>query len=337
MCEEMQQLEQLREEIIKVGKAAHQRGLIVARGGNLSARVSAGEFLVTAHLAALGFLTAKDLLHVDLEGKIVQGEGKLSTETKLHTAVYQHTEANAVVHLHPPYTNVLAVRGVEITPITFESALFLGSTTPIVPQNTPSVTNLDAVVEALRLSSIIILKEHGTVAVGDDLWDAFFLTELLEEAAMMTFIGKNLGTSPDSEKTLSPAKEEEVVRHPVFSKEHIERTVALVNQDEEAQRLGKSTHLTVNYAIKLLETDQIYNFHFQEGKIVEVTHDDEDANFLLTGRRQQWIAVFNGLVDPFAATTQKKLRLQKGHIGDLSKWYPPFYRIFKLWRHAPVQ
>ena len=330
-------IKQLQEEIIRVGREAYQRGLIVARGGNLSARLSGEEFLMTAHTAALGFLTPDDFVTVDLNGQVVKGDGKPSTETKLHTAIYRDTEAGAVVHLHPPYTNVLAVRGVELKPMTFESSLFLGPTTPTVAQDSPSVTRLDGVIEALNLSNIIILKEHGTVAVGDNLWDAFFLTEILEEAALMSYVDKTLGVStPEKQENKMPAKDEVSVTYAVFSKEHIEKIVTLVNQDEEAQRLGKSTHLTVNYAIKLTDTSQVYNFHFQEGTIVKVSND-EDADFILAGKRKQWIAVFNGLIDPFAATTQKKLKLQKGSLGDLSKWYPPFYRVFALWKYAPVE
>jgi putative sterol carrier protein len=161
------------------------------------------------------------------------------------------------------------------------------------------------VIEALHLSNIIILKEHGTVAIGDDLWDAFFLTELLEETALMTFIERSLGVPPrvEEEKPV-PEKAAAPAAYPVFSKEHIERIVTLVNQDEEARRLGRSTHLTVRYAIKLADTNQVYNFHFQEGEIIKVSND-EDADFIITGKRHQWIAVFNGLIDPFAATTQK--------------------------------
>ena len=330
------QVKQLQEDIIRVGREAYQRGLIVARGGNLSVRLNENEFLMTAHTAALGFLSPDDVVKVDLNGQVVKGKGKPSTETKLHSAIYRDTEAGAVVHLHPPYTNVLAVRGVFLKPMTFESSLFLGPTTPMVSQDSPSVTKLDGVIEALNLSNIIILKEHGTVAVGDNLWDAFFLTEILEEAALMSYLDKTLGLpAPEKEENKLPVKEE-IVTYPVFSQEHIEKIVTLVNQDEEAQRLGKSTHLTVNYAIKLADTNQVYNFHFKEGEIVKVSND-EDADFIISGKRKQWIAVFNGLIDPFAATTQKKLRLQKGSIGDLSKWYPPFYRVFALWKYAPVE
>lgn len=331
-----QTIEQYQQEIMDIGKEAYRKNLVVACGGNLSVRVNAEQFLMTAHTAALGFLKDKDFLLMDLTGKVIRGEGKPSTEVKLHTAIYQHTEAKAVVHLHPPYTNVLAIAGVELKPMTFESSLFLGHTIPMISQDSPSVTQLDGVLEALELSNIIILKEHGTVAIGNDLWEAFFLTEILEETAMMTYLDKTLGEQKTKEEKDVSLNDKAHVTYLAFSKEHIDRVVALVNQDEEAQRLGQSTHLTVNYAIKLVDNNQVYNFHFEEGKIVKVSND-EDADFLLAGRKQQWIAIFNGRIDPFAATTQKKVRLQKGNMGDLSRWYPPFYRIFKLWEQAPVE
>lgn len=330
------QIESYQKDIIKVGREAYQKGLVVAWGGNVSVRLSSEEFLITAHTAALGFLKDKNFLIMDLKGNVVKGEGKPSTETKLHTTIYQDTENRAVVHLHPPYTNVLAANGVKPKPMTFESSLFLGNNIPVVAQDSPSVTKLEGVLAALELSNIIILKEHGTVAVGSDLWEAFFLTEILEETAMMTYLSKSLGVSTMKEEKAVSSGREAAVKYPVFSKEHIEQVVNLVNQDEEAQRLGKKTHLTVRYAIKLTDSNQVYNFHFKEGKIIEVSNDEE-ADFIIAGKKQQWVAVFNGLIDPFAATTQKKLRLQKGSIGDLSKWYPSFYRIFKLWEHAPVE
>ena len=158
----------------------------------------------------------------------------------------------------------------------------------------------------------------------------------MEEAAMMTGVAKSLGAATGEDKAELKPKPETLQALPVFSQEHISRMVDSINRDEEAQRLGKANHLTVRYAIKLLDDGRVHNFHFQEGEIVRVTND-EDAEFVIAGRRQQWVPVFNGLIDPFAATTQKKLKLQKGSIGDLSKWYPPFYRIFALWKQTPVE
>ncbi len=330
-------IEQYQEDIIAIGKEAYRKGLVVGWGGNMSVRLDGEAFLITTHRAALGFLTRRDFLIRDLKGNTLRGEGTPSTETGLHTAIYQCTDARAVVHLHPPYTNVLAVSGVQLKAMTFESALSLGATVPVVAQESPSVTRLEEVTGALQLSNVVILKGHGTVAVGEDLQEAFFLSEILEESAMMTYVRSTLeGPAAGEKRSEPPVRGKGVEKSQVFSTGHIERVVQLVNQDEEAQRLGRSTHLTVRYAIKLAETGQVYNFHFEEGTITKVTND-EDADFIITGKREQWVAVLNGVIDPFAATTQKKLKLQKGNVGDLSKWYPPFYRIFKLWEQVPVE
>ncbi len=236
-------IQKYRDDIIQVGRAAHQKGMIVGRGGNISVRLGPQEFLCTAHSAALGFLKPSDFLVMNLRGEVIDGEGKPSTESNLHGTIYRETEAGAVVHLHPPYTTVLAVRGIEINPLTFESSLFLGKTIPTIPQESPSVTKMEGVIAALRLSNIIILKEHGTVAVGDDLWDAFFLSEILEEAAMMTFLARSLGAPPGEVKSAVPPEKNIQQSCAVFSEEHIARMVDLINQDEEARRLGKVNHL----------------------------------------------------------------------------------------------
>ncbi len=127
-------IQKCREEITQVGRAAHQKGLIVGRGGNISIRLGPQEFISTAHSAALGFLKPSDFLVMNVKGEILEGEGRPSTESKLHGTIYRETEAGAVVHLHPPYTTVLAARGMEIKPMTFESSLFLGKTIPVLVQ-----------------------------------------------------------------------------------------------------------------------------------------------------------------------------------------------------------
>ena len=63
---------------------------------------------------------------------------------------------------------------------------------------------------------------------------------------------------------------------------------------------------------------------------------DENVEFLITGQEQYWRQIFNRELDPFVATTQKKLKL-KGDFAKLSKWFVAFNRLFELWRQAPVE
>ena len=114
---------------------------------------------------------------------------------------------------------------------------------------------------------------------------------------------------------------------PVFTDEHMARIQKLVNEDDEAQQLGQETDLTMTYAIVQEEDGKTFNMHFENGKIIKITNDN-NAEFINTAKKEIWIHVFNGRMDPFTATYHNDLRLVKGHIRDLGKWYRPFYRIF---------
>jgi putative sterol carrier protein len=204
---------------------------------------------------------------------------------------------------------------------------------PIVHQSGPTVTEIGPLLDAFTTQSIVILEKHGIVAAGDDLLEAFALADVAEEAARLTINHHILQGSRGAEKQKEKSTDAPALR--VFSDEHLHTLQKLINDDEEARKLGLDTDLTVRYAIKQLEDGLVYNMHFHKGELVKITHD-EDADFINVGKRAIWIQVFNGRLDPLPATSQKKLRLVKGHIGDLSKWYAPFYRIFALWKFAPV-
>ena len=111
--------------------------------------------------------------------------------------------------------------------------------------------------------------------------------------------------------------------------------VRLVNEDSQLQELGKKTQMTMDLAVKLNETGKSYRFSFKNGRIVDVGHD-ENAEFLISAPTSVWRAVFNREIDPFVATTQKKMNL-RGDFAKISKWYAPCSRIFELWQRVPVE
>jgi len=325
----------LKQEIVSVARTAYLKGLTAGWGGNISVRQEDGTILITPHKKSLGFISEHDILTIDGKGDVLEGAGEPSMEKEMHCALYREADANAVVHLHPPYINSLMSKDIPLQLDTFETRLILGTSIPVLEQDTPITTDIDALLNAFKAANLVFLKNHGVVAVGDDLQEAFALVDVAEEAAQLTInsmiIGKQTNRTADDRVAKNRAE-----ALPVFSIEHMNRIRKLVNEDEEAQRLGQKADLTVNYAIKQLDDGKVFNIHFEKGKIVNIT-DDENADFINAGKREIWIHVFNGRLDPFAATSQKKLRLQKGHIGDLAKWYAPFYRIFALWKDAPVK
>ena len=108
---------QAREEIIRVGRLLYEEGLNTGTDGNISCRVDGGAHLwTTGSGSAKGFLTEDDLVKTDLEGNVLEGTAKPSSELKLHLCVYRYNAlAQAAVHAHSIAATALASAGVGLT------------------------------------------------------------------------------------------------------------------------------------------------------------------------------------------------------------------------------
>lgn len=323
--------------IIQVAREAWNLGLVAGKSGNISV-LENEKVLMTKSSTSLGFLERGDFIELEKNGNVIKGE-RPSSEMPLHLAIYNNTDAKAVVHLHPTYSTAYFLENDKIVNHTFEERLVLGHV-PVVEQKTPTVTEIEKALNAFKLSNIVVLKNHGVVAIGEDLFDAFFLIQTLEHAVKIDLVrslsGKKGASGIIKEKqpdSLGQAAAEKKT-YKLFSKEQIDKIVELVNQDEKFLSQAKELDLTLTLAVKLNEENLVYNFKFDKGKITAVTNT-EDAQFLVSGPKAVWEAVFRRQIDPFVATTQKKLNL-KGDFAKLSKWYAPFARLFQLWQQAPV-
>jgi hypothetical protein len=58
---------------------------------------------------------------------------------------------------------------------------------------------------------------------------------------------------------------------------------------------------------------------------------------MISGEQQWWSAVFRARIDPFLATQQGKLKLERGELAQLSRWYKPFQRAFSIWQTIPIE
>ena len=103
--------------IIEVGKRMYDKDYCAANDGNISCREDGGAHLwTTGSGSAKGFLTEDDLVKTDLEGNVLEGTAKPSSELKLHLCVYRHNVlAQAAVHAHSIAATALASAGVGLT------------------------------------------------------------------------------------------------------------------------------------------------------------------------------------------------------------------------------
>ena len=119
--------DEIKQEITRVMRALYERGLVSALGGNVSARVpGASEFWITPSGVFKGNVNVDDLVKVDLDGNVIEGVLRPSTETPFHAAIYRvRPDVNAVIHAHNPVTLGLALAGVNLKPISVEAVMTL--------------------------------------------------------------------------------------------------------------------------------------------------------------------------------------------------------------------
>ncbi len=326
----------LKEQLITTGRMLWEKDLGSALNGNLSARVDGDVILLTAHATCFGMLKESDLVLMRTNGEILDG-GKVSTEKLMHTEIYKNfPSANAVIHTHTPYINGYFLNNSEFKPSTFEARFTLGEVKGI-PQTTPSVTDAAPLMEAFKANSIVVLRNHGVVAMGNTLFDCFLFVQTLEEQVKIDAISRLYGRAQES---ASKAKDAEPrasfqKKYKLFAQDQIEEIVRLVNSDAQLKELGAKTQMNMDLGVKLNETGEVYSFKFNNGQIVNVGND-ENAEFLISAPENIWRAVFNREIDPFVATTQKKMNL-RGDFARISKWYAPCSRIFQLWAEVPVE
>ncbi|MDD5691223.1 MAG: class II aldolase/adducin family protein [Candidatus Omnitrophica bacterium] len=326
----------LKLEIIKIGKRLYGAGLAVAKSGNLSARLDAESILITASGTFLGQLKEKDIVKVNLASAKFAGDVKPSSELPLHSLVYKNFPARVVVHCHPPLINGYFAVIKALKAMSFETKFYLGDI-PVIPQETPTVTAPEPVIAALKTNNLVVLKNHGTVAIADKFEDALSITEALEEAVKSAAIARLF--DKDALDNLDLALKDDLRRnepaYPMFSREHIQAIVDLANQDEFIAQKGKDLDLTLKLAIQMDGSGEVFKFNFEKGKIVKLDFDI-DAPFLISAPAPVWEQVFLGKLDCFVAVTQGKMKLS-GQLGQLSKWYVPFTRLFALFKEVKIE
>lgn len=331
-------IQEIKKNVVAIGRLLWEKGLASALNGNISARVDSQNIVLTATRTCLGLLQEKDVLNRSLTGKVLE-EGEISTERPLHMEIYRNfPDVSAVIHTHTVFTNAYFLENNVFTSRVFESRLWFGELTA-VEQFTPTVTDAAPVIAALRKNNLAVLRNHGVVAMGKDLFTCFLLIQTLEEAlqteAMSRVFRPPQKTPAEKRQPVAKTIGKKIKKYKLFSKEQIDQIVKLVNADAALKDLGKKTQMTMSLAVKSDNSGKVYNFYFTDGRISRVT-TDEQAEFLLTAPDKVWRAVFNREIDPFVATTQKKIVL-KGDFARLSKWYGAFQRVFALWQEVPVE
>jgi L-fuculose-phosphate aldolase len=176
--------ERLYEQFREIGRDMYVDRLVSSHGGNLSVRFG-DRVIIKRRGAMLGRLKPHDLIETGLH-KNDSGVALASTELIVHRAIYKATPALAVVHAHPRTAVALSLSRDEIVPIDNEGSYLLKKVPVVaVEMASGSPQMAQTIAEALKAYKIVMLRGHGSFAIGQTLDEAFQWTSALEECCQI--------------------------------------------------------------------------------------------------------------------------------------------------------
>lgn len=188
---------ELKEQVCHWAERAYREGLFEGTCGNLSAfDRQQGIVVITPSGLSYDRYQPEDMVVIDLEGRVLEGNYAPSSEWIMHTMVYrQKPEVNAVIHTHSPYASAFAVRREAIPAILIEMIPTLGGDVPLAEFGMPGTEEVGAqAVKVLQGRGGCLLANHGVLAIGDTLERAFVRAGYVENAAKICAIAMGSGT-----------------------------------------------------------------------------------------------------------------------------------------------
>ena len=182
-------------EIAAICHRVYEKGFVAATDGNISALTDQNTIFITRSGVCKGEVEESDILEIDLNGKLISGKGKMTTENKLHLYIYKNRkDVKAVVHCHPVYSSAFAVAGVALDYAVLPEVLLSIGAIALCEYGSPGTDELPLSLKPyIETYNAFFLKNHGAVTVGESLKQAYYRMEKLEHTAKIEIMAKTLG------------------------------------------------------------------------------------------------------------------------------------------------
>ena len=171
-----------------------ERAAIIDHNGHCSARRDATSFYINSGASVRGALTTDDIVAVDLDGNLVEGEARPPLEFHIHSEIYRRRpDVNAIAHTHPQWSTFLSMTG-EPFKVVYAQASLLGD---IPLMDSPLSINTkpmgERLAETLGDGPAVMLKAHGVVVCGADVIECFAMAAYVEENAYRQYMAMQIG------------------------------------------------------------------------------------------------------------------------------------------------
>lgn len=172
-----------------------ERAGIIDFNGHVSARVGERHMLINSGKSVRSALTVADIVTIDFDGNLVEGDAAAPMEFHIHAEIYRRRrEVGAVAHTHPLWSTLLGMVGKPVQPVIMQAAV-LGEIREF--PTTASINNRQLAAEladVLGDARVAVLKSHGAVVAAEDILEAFVLAVYLEETAQRQYLASQIGT-----------------------------------------------------------------------------------------------------------------------------------------------
>lgn len=193
----MEELSHLKLSVLMMAKKAYKEKLMAGTSGNMSVFYrEKGWMIITPSSYDYEIMEEKDIVVTDLDGNVIEGCHRPSSEWRMHAEIYRHlSHVGAVVHTHSPYATSFAVNHQEIPVVLIEMIPFLKGkleVSPYAKQGSAQV-GLNAV-PILKRKNACLMANHGVVAVGDTIESAYINSVYVEDTARIYHMAVQSGT-----------------------------------------------------------------------------------------------------------------------------------------------
>lgn len=185
-----------REQLVEYGKKLIDTGLTVGTGGNISIfDRESGYMAITPSGLDYHSLTVDDIVIMDLEGNVIEGNWKPSSEYQMHSMVYKHREdLDAMVHTHAIYSTAISALNIALPAVDYLVAHAGGKNVRCAEYATYGTKELaENALKAMEGRKAVLLANHGINVAGKTMEEAFAITEQLEFCARVYYKAKSIG------------------------------------------------------------------------------------------------------------------------------------------------
>jgi L-fuculose-phosphate aldolase len=186
-------------QVVAAAQAMDAAGLVVGTAGNVSGRADDGMIWLTPSSLPYDQVNADNLAAVDLDGNLVDGSTRPSTEKAMHLACYRaFPEVGGVVHCHPVHASMFAVAHKRIPAVIEEVIVYLGGDVPVTDYRPTGSDELgEEVVRHLADRSAVLMANHGMLCIGESPDHALHAALVAEHTARIVWGASRLGDPVD--------------------------------------------------------------------------------------------------------------------------------------------